>query len=164
MKRKQIYLVVVSAAIVSLVVACVSASSLPNTPLYTLRMEQTSSKMNFLPTAMNEFTYTAEAGYTLGCDVSGGRGAILRGTDATCHPTCSTCPLTCDETCPDTCENTCPYTCDDPTCPDTCPVTCSTCQTCPYTVCTCYGSCYGSCVPTCKLTCASCDPECEPQE
>lgn len=143
MNKKQ-YIPVIGAAMVALAVACVSASSSPNTPLYNLRMEQHSNKMNFLPTAVNSFSYTTENGCILNSCVTGYCGTVPMGTYATCH------------TCIDTCEDTSCGTCDDPTCPDTCQVTC------PYTVCTCYGSCYGSCVPTCSLTCASCE-ECEPK-
>ena len=35
-----------------------------NTPLYTVRMEQACSKMHFLPSEMNEITYTAHQKYT----------------------------------------------------------------------------------------------------
>lgn len=133
----------IGGTLVLVAVACVTASSLAaHTPLYTVRMEQVSNEMHFLPTVMNEFTYTAESGYTLGFNVSGGGGAVVRGTDATCHPSCSTCPITCEQTCPNTCIPTCPYTCDDPTCPYTCPVTCPV---------TCDG-------PTCPPTCD--DPTC----
>jgi hypothetical protein len=159
--------------LVLVAVACVTASSLAaHTPLYTVRMEQVSSEMHFLPTVMNAFTYTAESGYTLGFNVSGGGGAVVRGTDATCHPSCSTCPITCEQTCPNTCIPTCPYTCDDPTCPYTCPQTCDD-PTCPYTcegpTCsgpTCYVSCGGTCDYTCEgyHTCEyhTCEPMCEP--
>jgi len=151
MRKKQIYLGVVSATVICLALACVSASSLPNSPLYALRMEQHSNKMNFLPTAMNGFTYNAAAGHTLGHEVSGGCGPVLRGTDATCHPTCdgSTC-----ETCSPTCPWTCWYTCDDPTCGSTCPL--EQCYpTGVLTVCTCN---------TCEDSCDTYCPVCEPQQ
>ena len=163
MDRKQIYLVVTSAVVVSLAVASVSASSSYNSPLYRLRMEQASSKMNFLPSAANGFTYTTENGFILNCSVGNccGKGIVLLGTDATCFPTClETCPNTCD-----TC-STCDYTC-----PATCPVTCSTCYgyTCDATSCqytctpvTCQYTCY-TCLETCPNTCDTCDPLCGPQ-
>lgn len=163
--NKKLYLVVISAAVVSFAVVCASASALPSTPLYTLRMERASSKMNFLPTAVNEFNYTTESGYTLGFNISGGGGSALRGTDATCFPTCSTCPYTCDETCPATCPNTCPNTCP-ATCPDTCPDTCDytcpdTCVTCP--PCTNIQTCRYTCLETCPNTCDTCaSPPCPP--
>ena len=134
MNRKQKVLVaVVSGVCISLVVSTVIASSLAaHAPLYTVRMEQASSKMNFLPTQVNTFTYVAENGYTLNYDIAGCEG--IRGeptTGRTCEGTCydPTCPLTCWSTCDDP-------TCGD-TCPDTCPLTCYTCEktcdTCPYT-------------------------------
>ncbi len=112
-----------------------------NTPLYTMRMEQQSSKMSFLPTEVNGFTYTTGNGYTLNTCAAGYCGVVPLGTDATCHPTCmgNTCE-TCTPTCPWTCWNTC----DDPTCPSTCPVTCETCETCTGETCN---------EPTCPTTC-----------
>lgn len=164
--KKKLYLVVIGVAVVSFAVAFVSASALPSTPLYTVRMEQASSKMGFLPTAVNEFDYTTESGYTLSFNISGGHGSVLRGTDATCFPTCSTCPYTCDETCPATCPNTCPDTCPATcvnTCPDTCDYTCpATCVTCPG-ICTYVQTCRYTCPETCPNTCSTCAPECAPQ-
>ncbi len=144
-----------------------ASSLMADTPLFTLRMEQASSKMNFLSTAMNGFTYNTRNGFTLNsCALGYCGGVVLLGTDATCHPTCdtcaSTCPDTCFSTCPDTCINTCPNTCP-ATCPNTClytcddPVTCHgerTCkdscgQTCPAS---CGGTCYGN------TECYPCDP------
>jgi hypothetical protein len=109
--------------------ACVTASSTLDAPLYTVRMEQQSSKMSFLPTAVNQFTYTAENKYTVNCDVTAWCGATpfnpltIGFTCETCRdPTCVTCPATCLPTCPSTCSSTCPDTCD--TCESTCNVTC----------------------------------------
>lgn len=66
--QKRVLTAIVSVSMVSLALACVTASpSISTTPLYRYRMEQTSSKMSFLPTEMNEFTYTTEIGYTLNC-------------------------------------------------------------------------------------------------
>jgi len=63
MEVKQMMITVIGIAITVLVVAAVTAdSSATNTPLYMMRMEQVSSKMNFLPTTMNTFTYTTENG------------------------------------------------------------------------------------------------------
>ena len=65
-------MIAVIGAALALAVTCVTAStSLCNTPLYTFRIEQASSKMNFLPTAMNEFTSTTEKGYNLTYDTFG---------------------------------------------------------------------------------------------
>lgn len=154
MDKKKISLVAVF-AIVSLTLTCVTANSLTfNTPLYTLRMEQTSYRMNFLPTAVNGFTFIAEKGCKLtysaygNCSTNGYcGGANPLATDVSCVQThCDTCVTysgerTCQLTCPDTCVTTC----DDPTCPWTCYQ--STCE--------------ASCGQiTCK-TCETTEPECE---
>jgi hypothetical protein len=127
------------------------------TPLYTVRMEQASSKMSFLPTEIHGFTYTAEKGLTLNRDsfqycslvvpcapTDGGGGETCYPQCDTSQPTCNTCaetcPNTCFATCPDTCWNTCPLTCDDLKCIITCIYTCLTC----------YSTCEG---PTCIITC-----------
>ncbi len=147
--------------LVSLAVACVTASPwITNTPLYTVRMEQQSSEMNFLPTAVNGFTYTTGNGYTLNCAVAGSCNSarlLLTGNtcwdscggtcEYTCWETCDgqtcegTCSVTCESTCPSTCASTCPNTCDGPTCESTCGNTCE-------------GTCYGrTCWDTCEKPC-----------
>ena len=64
--QKRVSIAVISVSIMSLALACVTASPpTSNTPLYTFRMEQASSESNFLPTAVNEFTYNTKNGYTL---------------------------------------------------------------------------------------------------
>ena len=66
MNRKKVSIAVVSTAVVVLAVTCVTASHQTlNTPLYTFRIEQASSEMNFLPTAVSEFTYNTRDGYTV---------------------------------------------------------------------------------------------------
>ncbi|MBU7026897.1 MAG: hypothetical protein HXS48_08140 [Theionarchaea archaeon] len=56
MNRKKVSIAVVSMAVAFLAVTCVTASPrTSNTPLYTFRMEQASSEMNFLPTAVRVF-------------------------------------------------------------------------------------------------------------
>lgn len=151
MNKTKISLVVCSVAIVSLAVAAVTANPSINTPLYTLRMEQASSKMNFLPTAVNDFTYTAEKGSTLNYNVSKYCSFVVplaptgSGGGETCWPQCNTTQptcSTCEETCPSTCSNTCSSTC-----PNTCPVTCITCETCEGP------TCENTCQPTCPWTC-----------
>lgn len=152
-------IVVFSAVLVSLAVTYVTASSSINTPLYNVRMEQQSSKMNFLPTAVNGFTYTAEEGCNLDCGFSGAAGycgvsPLATSPASTCNPSCfDTCEETCEWTCFDTCSNTC-STCTDPTCPATCPATCSTCNpTCDEP--TCAATCPSTCAWTCDYsTCA----------
>jgi hypothetical protein len=110
---KKLHLVLIGAAVVFLAMACVSARTSPSTPLYTMRMEQASSEMNFLPTAVESYNYTAESGYSLNCTVTEYRGgATPLGTEFTCGG--------------DTCQPTCLPTCR-PTCWDTCPKTCVTC-------------------------------------
>jgi hypothetical protein len=133
----------ISAAPAFLAVGTVIASSQTvETPFYTVRMEQASSKMDFLPTAVTTFTYTAESGYTVHYDVTawcGGKAADItegRSCDGTCYD--PTCPLTCNPTCDsstcDTCEG---YTCED----TSCQLTCDTCTN------TCGFSCWETCPP-----------------
>ncbi len=56
MDRRQRSIAVISVAVAVLAATCVSASiSETNTPLYTLRMEQLSRQMNFLPVEKNGF-------------------------------------------------------------------------------------------------------------
>ncbi len=160
MNRKQKSLVIlVSATMVVLVVTAATVTAwTANTPLYMFRMEQASSKMNFLPTAINCFDYTTEKGYTLNCNIGRycNNMGVLYDTgystcpDETCehcltYPPGVTCPntscATCASTCPNTCKSTCPNTCKS-TCPNTCPYTCpNTCATCPATCATCDYTC-----------------------
>lgn len=138
--------------------ALMTATTSPHTPLYTVRMEQESNKMNFLPTEVNQFTYTAENGCTVLYEVS------LCGVHPLEEPTVpETCPNTCDDetcygpTCPETSCNTCSTcsstcnTCTQPTCEtceETCPYTCSTCSS------TCWNTCSGyTCKDTCEIDC-----------
>lgn len=65
MKRKQKLSIAAVIVLVSVITAVTAASSILNTPLFMYRMEQASSEMNFLPTAMNTFIYTTEKGCTL---------------------------------------------------------------------------------------------------
>jgi hypothetical protein len=128
-----------------LLVTIVTAGSwMSSSPLYTVRMEQASSEMNFLPTALSGFTYVTEKGHMLDyCCSNGYCGMMPLGTSTgsicdTCYPICDeTQEYTCYQT---SCQSTC-YTCSTcSTCPGqwTCPNTCRTCfSTCPYTCCTC---------------------------
>lgn len=129
--------------LVLLILGSVVASQTSYTPLYMVRMEQASSRMNFMPAEVNEFAYAAGAGYTLNYDVQGCCGGIT--------PDTWTFGSTCDGTCTEpTCADTCRLTCDDPTCEDTCPATCPlTCDTCTSTCTTCGGTCYITCSSTC---------------
>lgn len=127
LNRTKVYAVIIVA--VSLAVTWVAADfETSQTPLYTFRMEQQSSKMGFLPTKITEFTYTTYGQQN--CNILGNDGEISYSTtEVTCTPvTCEiTCPITCfgtcEHTCPDTCEYTCWETCGQ-TCPDTCEHTC----------------------------------------
>ncbi len=155
MDKRKMSIAVLTVVAVSLVVTFAAASSLmANTPLYTFRMEQASSEMNFLPTAVNGFTYTAENGYTVNCEGSRYSGDVIPFEPtyawtcifSTCRNTCETCPYTCDDpTCPNTCPVTCPETCDGWTCdPTGCQATCYTCER------TCWDTCEGdTCWPPC---------------
>ena len=155
--KMQKLIVITGVTLAVLAVTAVASSSTTNTPLYTLRMEQASNKMNFLPTAVNEFIYTAENGYQLNygftddCCVAGSPDDTY---ELTCdyYKTCwDTCPRTCQGS---TCTPTCPATCNDPTCPATCPVTCDD-PTCPWTCDTCYQTCEE---PTCVENTCFCLP------
>lgn len=99
-----------SATVIFLAVTTATASPLTvKTPLYTVRMEQASNKMNFLPTEMNGFTYTAEKGYTMNYDILECYCAepLIVTWQPTCefYPTCDTCEtcVTCGTCYPDTC-------------------------------------------------------------
>lgn len=127
MDRTKVSIAVLSIVIVSIVTAATARSSTSNTPLYTVRMEQASSKMNFLPTETNKFSYTTEEGHILDCDVAGGCCTAESFTAITCEPepscweTCwSSCKPSCWETC-STCFYTCPWTCGETSCLITCP-------------------------------------------
>ena len=157
MHKRVVSLVVIGVIIVGCA-ALATATTGISTPLFTLRMEQASSGMNFLPTAVAQFMYVTEKGYT----VVGLTSAVPLDT-LTAPPTCpQTCDdLTCEETCPHTCWNTCGLTCSS-TCPQTCDVTCgSTCYTCPGGY-TCYSTCPYTCGgnPTCQKTCETCESPC----
>ena len=67
---KWIQKVPIALASIALVCALTAVTAYPpsHTPLFTVRMEQVSSEMKFLPTAVEEFVYTAEQGYELDFD------------------------------------------------------------------------------------------------
>lgn len=157
-KRKWMSLAVVSAIAAFLAVTAVTAHSwnAANTPLYTFRMEQASSDMNFSPAALNNFTYTAQSGCNMHpiTGVCGGVEPLEPPTYSTCDPekctpTGSTCCGTCENTCVITCIS-CVNTCNS-TCVNTCGGTCV--NTCEYTcVSTCY-TCVDTCLWSCSVTC-----------
>jgi hypothetical protein len=165
MDWKKMSVAMTSVVLISLVVLFVTASSLvADTPLYTMRMEQASSKMNFLPTTVNGFTYTAENGVCVDLASEKYCGGQIVFCMTTPYDTyCETCgPETCEETCEgvtcDSCEQTCDNTCWG-TCPATCPNTCVSCAV------SCSGTC-DTCLQTCPETCGDCyetrDPPCPP--
>jgi hypothetical protein len=163
--RKQGIVIVAAGLVLAVLgVAAVTGNpSMPNTPLYTIRMEQASNAMSFLPKPVNQFTYVTEKKHDLNCNVAAYHGKHPLSTGDTCpEDTCEppTCPWTCYETCP----NTCNPTCNSPTCFNTCPNTCMTCPaTCPQTceptckeetcIKTCFPTCSFSCWFTCQKTC-----------
>lgn len=99
MKKTQKILIASSISLVFLVITGVYASSgVTHTPLHTIRMEQVSSDMNFLPVEMNDFTYTTGQGCTIVCDTGqSSNGAYLFDTGTCCMVTCDfvTCELPC---------------------------------------------------------------------
>ncbi len=125
MNRKKVSIAAVSMAVAFLAATCVTANSqTSNTPLYTFRMEQASSEMSFLPTAVNEFTYNTRDGFTLNyefaTDSDVARAPLMLGPTwwgETCEDPFCWYLLTSYQTCPDTCRtcytclHTCPYTC-----------------------------------------------------
>lgn len=162
MDRKHLLTAIIGTALLFSAVALSARSQTTSTPLYTLRMEQASSKMNFLPTTVNEFTYTAEKGYEYAYKVSGYCGELFDFTEIpcqitdescvkTCRLTCSTCGSTCGYTCGYTCGCSCGFTCD--TCVATCGNTCN--PTCDAITC---DSCINTCITcsSCSLTCSTC--------
>jgi hypothetical protein len=155
MDRKHRTIAVVSVALTLLAVTFVTATSMiqSTTPLYTFRMEQQSSKMNFLSTERNQFTYTIEPGCILNVGLAGEYCSGIHPLDTgvwTCYG--STCG---GDTCILTCPESCYGTCNDPTCQATCNPTCDefTCSgpTCSYPTCD---------LPTCEET--SCPKKCPP--
>lgn len=129
-KTQKMSFAVIGVALVSLAVTCVSAASwTSNTPLFTLRMEQASSKMNFLPTEKATFAYTTELGYNLNYNVDSRTGEPL----GNCTDYDTTCLITCPESCAGTCDTCGGYTCDETSCQPTCPA----------------GTCAWTCGPTC---------------
>ncbi len=123
MDRKTVFVMVLSATGLLLAITAVTGHSHTIvTPLHTMRMEQASSEMNFLPTAVNEFTYTTEKGNNLNYGLPRKYGDVVP-CDTWQQPyTCiySTCEDTCETCDAPTCPDTCGYTCDDPTCGGTC--------------------------------------------
>jgi hypothetical protein len=170
MDRKQILIIAVVSGTLILLAATVAAAWTPtqSTPLYTYRMEQSSSHMNFLPTERNVFTYNTEKGCMLNPIPEKYCGNVTPDAD-TSIGTCfgHTCLISCagytcgGSTCSVSCDN---WTCYGGTCYVSCDVfTChapNTCQnTCPYTCWNTCSTCYGwTCSPTgCQQTCWTCE-------
>lgn len=95
--NRKIMMFITGLAIASITVtAAVTAySPVSHTPLYTARMEQQSSGMHFLPTEMNDLTYTSEPGFELNFEATAinGEDSDLASGHASCIWTCvwSTC-------------------------------------------------------------------------
>ena len=123
MDKKMLALVVCTAFISLSAVVVTATARMPNTPLYTFRMEQQSSEMNFLPREMNKFSYTAELGCSLDYEVRECCGAEPLLPPQSGIDTCSP-QETCERTCPISCFGTCPWTCDQYL------LTCNTCYNC----------------------------------
>ena len=173
MKKKLSVVVVSGAFLIGVVTFATAGSLMANTPLYTVRMEQASSEMSFLPTEMNGFTYTTEKGSTVNSCANAQYCGGVELLDTLGHTYCGTCWPQCS-TSEATCEGsyTCYYTCIGDTCPI---ITCMTCEgqgnTCDATSCqetcstctqpTC-STCNGwTCDPTgCQNTCYTCDRTC----
>jgi hypothetical protein len=126
--------------------------------LYTVRMEQASSEMNFLPTEQHNFTYTTEHGCTVDYTVSeycSITGILGTGSLDTCYgyPTCegfSTCWQTCNGWWTHN-GYTCSISCGGWTCtPHTC------CTSCGNFTCVAILTCMGTCIQTCPETCDTC--------
>lgn len=109
MENNRRWMFIVVSALISLSIAVVTAipGTTSTTPLYTYRIEQESSEMNFLPTPINEFTYTIENKYTLNYEVESYIDEEPCETQATCFETCThltwaqypTCAVTCGLSC-----------------------------------------------------------------
>jgi hypothetical protein len=83
MERKKLMVVALVAATALIIATTVSASSFAGSPLFSLRMEQQSSKMNFLPTEIKGFTYAAESKSCLTLDMSLCCNAVPLGPEPT---------------------------------------------------------------------------------
>jgi hypothetical protein len=91
MNRKLLMFIIGIAFVSITVTAAVTAySPLSHTPLYTVRMEQQSSGMHFLPTEMNSPTYTSEPGFDLDFEATAinGEDSELASGHASCIWTC----------------------------------------------------------------------------
>ena len=136
MNKKMLIAAICVGGIFSVLLFVTASSLTAHTPLFTVRMEQASSDMHFLPTSVESFSYSVENGYSLDYAVESGVCAIpLEYTGwATCAGQHNTCSSTCVSTCSSTCVNTC---------------------------CTCVSTCSSTCVNTCSNTCwESCSAPC----
>ncbi|KYK32712.1 MAG: hypothetical protein HXS48_05000 [Theionarchaea archaeon] len=122
-KKQRILVALIGASIAFLAITAVTANSrASNTPLYTYRMEQQSSEMNFLPTERNTFTYETEGRCVLNsCGCGDGAKPLNPYTCGTCDEYYCDNPSLCYGTCHSTCStcsgNTCFFlTCQYPTC------------------------------------------------
>jgi len=86
--QKWVVTTVVGVILVYAAVVAASSQKSAHTPLYTYRMEQASSTMNYLPTEMNEILYTAKKGYKLNYELE---------TEKSSNPEFETLDLDCTE-------------------------------------------------------------------
>jgi hypothetical protein len=92
--KQKTSIVVASIIVVSLAATCVTASSqTSNTPLYTFRMEEVSSEMNFLSTEVSEITYNTQNGYTLNYEFGPGMDNAYFPFWTRWGPTCRRCTM-----------------------------------------------------------------------
>jgi len=83
-RNLRISVVVIGMAVLTFLASVAMASQqVTDTPLYAYRIEQASSKMNFLVTKRNVYSYTAESGYELNYGTIKGWGFICRIDDET---------------------------------------------------------------------------------
>ncbi len=152
-KQKWISLAVVCVATVAAIAVVTASSPMSmNTPLYTLRMEKASSKMNFLPKTAEIYSYDAKNGHNLTYKDNYAFYDEKLLSTYRCDTWC-TCMVG------ETCEWTCDYTCY--TCVNTCWNTCvNTCHTCVETCSTCVSTCSETCVDTCSTCVETCGETC----
>ena len=122
MEKDQKMVALMSTALLLLILSAAASPETVYTPLYMVRMEQTSDDMNFLPTEMSGFTYETEKGCTVNCSVKGMCGNVDALTVYTCYDTCHRTCRTCFPPCAYNVDAYTVYTCY-----DTCHHTCRTC-------------------------------------
>jgi len=93
MNKEKIAIAVVCMTATFLALNCVTANPRTSyTPLYTFRIEQASSEMNFLPTTVNEISYDATNGYIFPLETENARLPGYQWHWTIAGPTCFTPP------------------------------------------------------------------------